>query len=556
MPLRITDAQKDVSSLNKWAKGMEDDVTRLHHESRAHFRTQNALAASVAATAVSSALPANPTGTSGSSAAITIDGQVYCQVTINYTAPATLGSFGGVFLAVKNYNGSTQLVKASEDNFTGAGGGSQLFKTILNRTGEVITCYVVPKTIGEATVADWTTAPNFTLTLDGSVTAPAAPSGLAVTAQPLANTLAWTGNSEGNMQAYTVYRNTVNVFGSAAKLGTVPWVANGVPHFVDKTGTVGTTYYYFITATNNATLESGASASANVTVIAANLDTHVVNGATFLRGTAGSLSYRPTTNPLTGHDAGGSASVPVGAHTMRYADLDAAISSGTVTGLAYGTNYHLYYDDLTRVGGAVSFVATTVRATALQGAGRHYVGSVLTPLAAGLDTLGNNDGGIGGQQGKDGQIAPQVGTVTISGGVGVSVVLPGACRDGSLTTKTTLNNKDNGTTTSARLDLNVFSDPPVVFSTATLKIKNQVTNAGIAPQLINALSYSLDGGTTFNTIFTTTVTRALTTDTVALAQSQKLGNIVVRAFASIVAPVSDLNTTQFDIYEVWIEVAS
>jgi hypothetical protein len=270
MPLRITDAQKDAPKINKWAHGVESDISDLREQSLQHYNATKAIAKQV--TAVIPVNPNNPTGVSGSSAPVTIDGQIYCQVTVNYTAPNPIGSFAGVFLAVAGYNGSSQLVKVSEDNFTGAGGGSHSFVTILNRTNETITCYAVPKNNAEGTIVTWTAAPSFTVTLSGSVAAPAAPTGLAVTAQPLANTLAWTNNTEANVKGYTVYRNTSNTFGSATKIGTVPWISGGSPSYPDKAVTVGTTYFYWVTATNNSTLESANSSSVSAKTLAGLID--------------------------------------------------------------------------------------------------------------------------------------------------------------------------------------------------------------------------------------------------------------------------------------------
>ena len=60
----------------------------------------------------------------------------------------------------------------------------------------------------------------------------------------------------------------------------------------------------------------------------------------------------------------------------------------------------MYYDDPTYTGGAVSYLADTVQAIALDATGRFYVGSIKTPQAGGLPTVGNNDGGTGAQSGK------------------------------------------------------------------------------------------------------------------------------------------------------------
>lgn len=748
MPLRITDAQKNVAHLNKWGVGIEKDLSDLKTQSQKHSTAVAHLSTTIGGSTIP-ANPNNPTSVSGSSAPVTIDGLVYCQVTINYTSPSPIGTFAGVFLGVKNYNGSTQIVKVAEDNFTGVGGVAQTFKDILNRTGETITVYVIPKNSIEASIADWSVAPSFTLTLNGSVSAPGAPSGLAVTAQPLSNTLAWTGNTEGNMSAYTVYRNTVNTFGSATKIATVPWVANGKPYFVDKDATVGTTYFYWVTATNNATLESSASSSTTTTTAAANMDTHIVDGTsayrplydtsaqihsvlyngsfevfpstattgdgwvpayltngtggtfarnssayvgafaqditnngggtngtsaasrpfpvkagakytlagkikstvanpgtcyfriawfnsdadfssagitssndvvaaggptasnayqgfsgeflapsgtkyarivifnwvgtactltydgivfglttldldnaitdggTYLRGTVGSLTYRPLTNPITAHDAGANSTITVGGHTVRVTGRsDVVNNSGTVTALPYNTLHYVYEDDAGLAGGARTYIATTVKETALNAAGRMYLGSVATPSSGAADTTGNNDGGVGAQIGQVTSITPQIITVAQTGN---GVVSNGNnCRDGNLTTFATVQCTDSAPNSMTTLTLSIFPNPPQPPQTLQLSVKSQVLDAGsAAASQVKRLRYSLDGGTTWTNIYnltTVNATRALTTDTVSIALAQQLSSIQVEAFTSMTTTGATGLALKINLYEVSIVV--
>jgi len=85
-------------------------------------------------------------------------------------------------------------------------------------------------------------------------------------------------------------------------------------------------------------------------------------------------SYRPLSNPLTGHDAGSSVTVNIASFTMRAGSTDLSISSGAITSLSYNTLYYVYFDDPDFVGGAEGFNATTVKETALQGEFRYFVG--------------------------------------------------------------------------------------------------------------------------------------------------------------------------------------
>jgi hypothetical protein len=141
----------------------------------------------------------------------------------------------------------------------------------------------------------------------------------------------------------------------------------------------------------------------------ASLEDEVVNGPSRGAITAANSSYRPLSNPLTAQDDGFSGSPPadhaeidIASFTMRSAigPTDVSLSSGVITGLLPNTVYHVYYDDPTYAGGAVTYLADTTQAIALDATGRFYVGSIKTPITGGLPTIGNNDGGTGAQSGK------------------------------------------------------------------------------------------------------------------------------------------------------------
>lgn len=98
---------------------------------------------------------------------------------------------------------------------------------------------------------------------------------------------------------------------------------------------------------------------------------------------------------LTASDAGTTASIAVGAHTRRYADKEVSVNSGNVTGLSFATGYHVYYDDENRLGGAVTYAASTTASTAQPSTtnpGRHYVGFVTTPADGASNTTGTGFG--------------------------------------------------------------------------------------------------------------------------------------------------------------------
>lgn len=92
---------------------------------------------------------------------------------------------------------------------------------------------------------------------------------------------------------------------------------------------------------------------------------------------------------ITGTDPGPSASILISNHQRYYSDgTNVGVSMGAVTGLAYATLYYVYYDQDSRAGGVVTYVATTNPITAAQTGNRHTVGSVTTPVAAAPDTDG------------------------------------------------------------------------------------------------------------------------------------------------------------------------
>lgn len=118
-------------------------------------------------------------------------------------------------------------------------------------------------------------------------------------------------------------------------------------------------------------------------------------------------SYTVPTNLLSATDAGSDASIAVAGHTRVYpvqgtVDVDdVVILAGSITGLAFTTEYHVYYDDTTLADTTPAFLATTDQATAQVGAaaGRHFVGTITTPADGGGGTTGTGPfppGGGGG----------------------------------------------------------------------------------------------------------------------------------------------------------------
>jgi hypothetical protein len=194
---------------------------------------------------------------------------------------------------------------------------------------------------------------------------------------------------------------------------------------------------------------------------------------------------------------------------------DISISSGSITGLSYGTGYFIYYDDPTLAGGSVTFQATTTKGTALQGAGRFFVGSITTPLAGAIDTIGNNDGGTGAQSGATLAVLSTAQSPAGTGGYGSLTPTSG---------NTTLSNVAAAT----EEWLGYTPQSSGVASAITISVTSSVAIAGAGSGQAT-LSYSTDGGSTFTNIYNVFATRALQTDTVNLTLPVKVSNIVIRA---------------------------
>ena len=132
-----------------------------------------------------------------------------------------------------------------------------------------------------------------------------------------------------------------------------------------------------------AVVAQDAAATAQVAAEAANDAAAAVGGE-------GTITASGTSGlTLTATDAGTDATVNISAHTRIYGDgSSVSVSAGSITGLAYSTDYWVFYDDPTRAGGAVTYQHSTDPADAVQTGDRHSVGAVTTPAAAAPDNNG------------------------------------------------------------------------------------------------------------------------------------------------------------------------
>lgn len=147
-------------------------------------------------------------------------------------------------------------------------------------------------------------------------------------------------------------------------------------------------------AVNNIADTVAAIAAANAATAAAQTAANTANTAAATANSAVVVANAyPTGLTISATDAGASATISISAHNEVYpqsngTNVTVAVNSGTLTGLAYTTDYWIYYDDPTQAGGAVTYHATTTQATAAQTGSRIAVGAVTTPAALGADVTG------------------------------------------------------------------------------------------------------------------------------------------------------------------------
>jgi hypothetical protein len=97
---------------------------------------------------------------------------------------------------------------------------------------------------------------------------------------------------------------------------------------------------------------------------------------------------------ISAADAGSDVTITISGHDRVYPQADGsnvtvAVAGASLMGLAYSTQYWIYYDDPTRTGGAVTYQTATTSTTAAQTGNRHSVGAVTTPAALAAPSDGN-----------------------------------------------------------------------------------------------------------------------------------------------------------------------
>jgi len=279
----------------------------------------------------------------------------------------------------------------------------------------------------------------------------------------------------------------------------------------------------------------------------------LVDGPSRFAATGSTLTYRPLSNPLTATDAGASVTINIASFTLRTPKGDIGINSGSITGLFHGPLYYIYYDDPTVAGGAVTFNATGSKEAAISGAGRFFVGSIVAPASGGPDNVGNSDGGVGAQGGSTQVFLFGLVTPTLSG-VDAAIVSPGNMIDGNLTTFGSVKvNTAGSANATATATLSASSPTSAPWQSLTLFVRSAVPTNAVSPGAAPAsVSYSVDGGSTFTTIYSVgaATTRALQTDSVVLPVSLNLANLRIQVTAFRGSGFGQ--AVQLNLYEAWV----
>jgi hypothetical protein len=104
--------------------------------------------------------------------------------------------------------------------------------------------------------------------------------------------------------------------------------------------------------------------------------------------------------PLSASDAGATATITVASHDIWIGYGWVTFTGGSITGLAFNTDYYVYADDPGFLGGTVTWIVTVDPTVVAKSNGRYYAGKIRTPTDGGGGTTGGGGGGGGanGQQ--------------------------------------------------------------------------------------------------------------------------------------------------------------
>lgn len=150
---------------------------------------------------------------------------------------------------------------------------------------------------------------------------------------------------------------------------------------------------------DNLTFSSIYSAPQSMDVVGADQGGRMPDQRSLLTVSAGNVnsvqSWTPTgSNLITSSDNGSSARIDIKAHSLYLGSgLVVGYNAGSITGLSFGTEYHIYSDDADFEGGSVTYLATLSPFKITQESDRYYVGTIITAADGGTATGGGNGGG-------------------------------------------------------------------------------------------------------------------------------------------------------------------
>ncbi len=110
------------------------------------------------------------------------------------------------------------------------------------------------------------------------------------------------------------------------------------------------------------------------------------------------VSSSQSVSTLSAADVGSDTTITIAAHDIFYDSITLSYNSGTITGLAFSTKYHVYVIDPDKTGGAVTYLSSTTLADMTKSTDRYFVGAITTPSDGGGGTSGGGGGGGGGFQ--------------------------------------------------------------------------------------------------------------------------------------------------------------
>jgi hypothetical protein len=297
------------------------------------------------------------------------------------------------------------------------------------------------------------------------------------------------------------------------------------------------------------------------TVTAATLQ-NIANGSTRFAQTGSGLTYRATTDPLTatttttGSPAVSSSTISIAPFTIQTSsEGNFSVNSGTISLLLPSTLYYIYFDDASLAGGTETFKASASQITALTGSGRFFIGSITTPAPGAVSTVGNNNGsGSGVSIGSSTTYLFGATSTSGTSGGDAQVLNPNNAIDGNYVDFATVEiTSASATAEQVTLTLNGASPTSAPWTGLTLHVLSAVpvntVNPGASPA---SISYSLDGGNSYTTLWTVgpATTRPLTTDSVSLPLSQNLALVYIQAtcfrHSGATQPVT------LNVYEAWI----